>query len=88
MQRSIRFSRHALDQMKLRGATQEEVIEAIQTSTWQTARRGKHEVRKTFSFGQPSPVNKLVYTYKTVRVIFADEPTEVVVVTVIVYYRN
>ncbi|MCB0167046.1 MAG: DUF4258 domain-containing protein [Anaerolineae bacterium] len=88
MQKPIRFSRHALDQMKLRSATQSEVIQAVETTAWQTAKRGKNEVRKNFPFGQPSPVNNTVYAFRTVHVIFADEPTEVVIVTVLVYYGN
>ncbi|MFN8459005.1 MAG: DUF4258 domain-containing protein [Anaerolineae bacterium] len=82
----IHFSRHALDQMRLRGATQDEVREAIKTSLWQPAKRGKYQARKTFAFGQPSPINQKVYPFKTVETIFADEPGEIVVVTVLVYY--
>lgn len=83
----IRFSQHALDQMQLRGATQEEVRETVETSSWQLAKRGKHQARKTFSFGRPSPVNQQFYPFKTIQVIFADEPNEIVIITVLVYYR-
>jgi muramoyltetrapeptide carboxypeptidase LdcA involved in peptidoglycan recycling len=84
--KTIRFSQHALDQMRLRGATREEVRETVQTTLWQLAKRGKYQVRKTFAFGRPSPINQQIYPFKTVHVIFADEPDEIVIVTVLVYY--
>ncbi len=84
--KTIRFSRHALDQMRLRGATQEEVRETVEVTSWQPAKRGKYQARKTFVFGCPSPINQQIYPSKTVHAIFADEPNEIVVVTVLVYY--
>ncbi|MDH4137938.1 MAG: DUF4258 domain-containing protein [Anaerolineae bacterium] len=84
--KTIRFSRHALDQMRLRSATQEEVRETVETTQWQSAKRGKYQARKTFAFGRPSPINQQIYTFKTVHAIFADEPDEIIVVTVLVYY--
>ncbi len=74
--------------MTLRGADESEVIEAIQTSPWQAAKRGKQETRRRFPFGQPSPVNKQFYRFKTVNPVFVDEADEIVVVTVKVYYSN
>jgi hypothetical protein len=38
------------------------------------------------AFGRPSPINQQIYPFKTVHVIFADEPNEIVIVTVLVYY--
>lgn len=35
----IRFSHHALDQMRLRGATQVGVRDAVETIPWQSAKR-------------------------------------------------
>ncbi|NIO71186.1 MAG: DUF4258 domain-containing protein [Anaerolineae bacterium] len=84
--KTVRFSQHALDQMRLRGATREEVRETVQTAPWQPAKRGKYQARKTFAFGRPSPINQQIYPFKTVHVIFADEPDEIVIVTVLVYY--
>jgi len=86
--KSIHFSRHALDQMRLRGATQSEVREAVETVPWQSAKRGKHQVRRSYSFEMPSPINQQVYPFKTVHVIFADEADEIVIVTVLVYYGD
>ena len=84
--KTIRFSRHALDQMRLRGATREEVVETIESTPWQSAKRGKLQARKTFAFGGPSPISQQVYPFKTVHAVFADEPDEIVIVTVLVYY--
>ena len=84
----IRFSRHALEQMRLRGATELEVEDTIHTAPWEPAKRGKQQACKRFSFGQPSPISQRVYRSKTVRAIFAEETKAVVVVTVIVYYSD
>jgi hypothetical protein len=86
--KNIRFSQHALDQARLRGATQDEVREAVETVPWQSAKRGKHQVRKTYPFEKPSPINQRVYAFKTVHVFFADELDEIVIVTVLVYYGD
>lgn len=87
-QKSIIFSTHSLKRMRLRGATRAEVEDTIQTGTWQPARGNKQQTRKTFNFGQPSPVNRQIYAFKTVHAIFVDEPNQIVVVTVIVYYHD
>ena len=88
MKKPIRCSRHAIEQMLLRGATVQEVAGVVETVTPMPARRGKLQARRTFAFGQRSPVNQQVYAFKTVHVIYADEPSEIVVVTVLVYYEN
>ncbi len=84
----IHFSKHALEQMRLRGASQAEVIEAIETAPAQPAKYGKFQVRKRFKYDQPSPVNQKIYAYKVIQVIFADEATARTVVTVLVFYDN
>ena len=84
----IHFSHHARRRMDLRGATEAEVIESIQSEKWQPALQEKWQVRKKFDFGKPSPVNQQVYSFKTIHAIFAEETDSIVVVTVIVYYTN
>jgi hypothetical protein len=84
----IIFSRHALLQMGLRGAIRAEVEETIKMAGWEPARRGRYQARKSFAFGQASPVNQQVYLFKTVHAIFAEEQEELVVVTVLVYYGD
>jgi len=80
------FSQHALDQMRLRGATEDEVRDTIHTAAWTPAKHGKFQTSKTFPFGRASPVNGKIYPNKTIHVIIADEPVEIIVVTVLVYY--
>lgn len=80
----IRLSNHARGTMEFRGATEEEVIEAIQTSPWEPAEHGRLECRKNFVYGQEW--NGKFYATKQVRPIFVEEATEIVVVTVYVYY--
>lgn len=80
----IRFSGHALDQMHYRGATAQEVTEAIRTAPWVSVELGRLECRKDFTYGKNW--NGKFYNTKQVRPIFVDEPQEIVVVTVYVYY--
>jgi hypothetical protein len=84
----IRYSQHAIDQMRLRGASQSEVEDTIHSSVWQTTRQGRWLARNVFPFGQPSPVNQKQYAFKTVQAVFVDEPDAIVVITVLVLYGN
>ena len=86
MKKVIRLSVHAKKQARLRGATEAEVIEAVRQGRWEHARRNKQQAHLTFPFGGVSPINGKRYATKTVEPIFADEPDEVVVVTVKVSY--
>ncbi|HCG77177.1 MAG: hypothetical protein COZ37_01760 [bacterium (Candidatus Ratteibacteria) CG_4_10_14_3_um_filter_41_18] len=80
----IRITKHAQEQFNYRGTTEEEIIETIQTSNWAPAELGRLEARKDFSFN--STWNKKFYKIKQVRPIFIEEESEIVVVTVYVYY--
>jgi hypothetical protein len=80
----IRLSDHARAQLRFRGGFEWEVDEAIRTSLWQPAERGRLECRRHFPFHQEW--QGLWYATKQVRPIFVDEPEEIVVVTVYVYY--
>ena len=80
----IRLSEHAKQQLRFRGATEQQVIESIRTETWEPAELGRLECRKDFSF--ESEWNKKYYDTKQVRPIFVEEHDEVIVVTVYVYY--
>jgi len=84
----IRFSNHARLQMDLRGASEEDVIEAIRSGKWRPAKMGKFQSRCKFDFNKRALTNQKFYKYKTVEPIFADEPNEIVVITVKVYYSN
>ena len=80
----IRLSGHACDNMRYRGTTEEEIKEAIRTTSWRPADLGRLECWKDFPYGREW--NKKVYATKRVRPIFAEEANEIVVVTVYVYY--
>jgi hypothetical protein len=51
-------------------------------------KRSKWQARWRFPYGARSPVDDKRYNEKTVEVIFAEEPDEIVVVTVKVYYSG
>lgn len=80
----IRLSKHARENMRYRGATQQEVIETIRTASWAPAERGRLECRKDFGYGKDW--NDRFYATKQVRPIFVEEADEIVVITVYVYY--
>lgn len=80
----IRLSAHAKEQITFRGATEEEVIETIQTAPWQPAAMGRFECKKIFPYEKVW--NKVYYKTKQIRPIFAEEEKEVVVITVYAYF--
>ena len=83
--KSIRLSKHALEQCKERGASEEDIRIAIIKSKWLPARDNKLECKYSFQYnGQWA--NKY-YAIKEVRPIFVEEETEIVVITVYTYYN-
>jgi hypothetical protein len=84
----IRFSNHSKLQMLLRGATEQEVENTIRGANPTEAKMNRLKAKKQFAFGDFSPLNHKHYNYKTIEAVFADEPVEIVIVTVKVYYSN
>jgi hypothetical protein len=84
----VKFSNHSKIQMLARGTNEQEVIESIEKQKWQTAKDNKYQSSKTFIFYGVSPVNKQFYKFKTVNSIFVYENSEIIVVTVKVFYHN
>jgi len=82
----IRFSMHARENINYRGATEQEVVEAIRNTPWNLVQQGRSECREDFVCGRDW--NGKFYTMKQVRPIFVEESEEIVVVTVYVYYFN
>jgi hypothetical protein len=80
----IRISGHAREQLAFRGASETDVLEAIRTCPWTPAELGRIECRKNLRF--EAEWNGKRFGTKQVRPIFVDEPDEIVVVTVYVYY--
>ena len=80
----IRLSGHAKEQLAYRGATEEEVIETIMTSPWQTAELGRSECKRDIVFEKEW--NKRYYKIKQVRPIFTEKENEIIVITVYTYF--
>lgn len=80
----IRLSAHAAGYRQKRGFTVEEVEQTIRTAPWESAERGRLECRRDFNFS--AVWNEKFYATKQVRPVFVDEPNEIVVVTVYIYY--
>lgn len=80
----IRLSGHATEQLRRRGATEDEIRSAIQEANWLPVEKGRFECRKDFLFD--AEWNKKHYMTKQVRPIFVDEPDEIVVITVYSYF--
>ncbi len=87
-EKPVVISTHAAERMRQRGATVAEVERALRNETRRPAQRGKWRVKERRPFGGVSPVNQQTYAYKTVEVVFADDPDAIVVVTVKVYYYD
>jgi hypothetical protein len=80
----IQFSGHAGQQLRFRGAKEAEVVEAILTMPWHPTENGRLECRKDYAFD--SIWNRRHYATKQVRPIFVEETSQIVDVTVYVYY--
>ena len=84
----IRITAHALGRMIERGATREQVIETIRAGKPTLARAGRYASSLTFEYHSISPMNHRFYAFKTVEVVWVDEPETVIVVTTKVYYHD
>ncbi|MEK7400498.1 MAG: DUF4258 domain-containing protein [Candidatus Poribacteria bacterium] len=82
--KTIRFSKHAKEQLAFRDATEDEVIETIETFDWKPTELGRLECRKDFLYRKIW--NKKFYEIKQVRPIFVEEDDEIIVVTVYTYF--
>ena len=80
----VRLSGHSRENMRYRGAMEQEVVDAIRTAQWGPAGQGRLECQKDLEFR--GEWNGRFYATKRVRPIFVEETDEIVVVTVYVYY--
>ena len=80
----IRFSSHALDQMRIRGATEEEVMASVCGRKWNPVRFGRLECQEDFAYNDRW--NGRCYRTKRVRAIIVEEESEIVVITVYTYF--
>lgn len=84
MEKPIKFSQHALDNMSDRDASREEVELAIRTGESATAKKGRLSFRKNFSYN--AIWKGKFYQIKQVMPIVAEESDRFVVATVYVYF--
>jgi hypothetical protein len=80
----IRFSAHAFSYMERRGFSREDVEKAIRTCAWEKAERDRWECRLGIPFCENW--NGHEYAFRQIRPIFVEEQSEIVVITVYVYY--
>jgi len=82
--KQIIFSCHAWDQLKDRGASEEEVIRAIREGEIAPANKGRMAFRKNFTFD--SKWKGKHYGIKQVMPVVIEEDRQWVVITVYVFY--
>jgi hypothetical protein len=80
----IMFSKHALDQMRDRGAIKTEVEAAIQSGEQIPAKKGRLAFRKNFPFR--NRWQGRYYEMKQVTPVIVEESDRLTVVTVYVFY--
>ena len=66
-EKAIRLSGHARQQLESRGASEQDVIESIRTSTWEPVELGRLECRKNFVFN--AEWNGKYYSTRQIRPI-------------------
>jgi hypothetical protein len=80
----IRLSKHASEQAVERGATEDEIREAIRHGTREAAKRGRLLCRMNFPYG--AAWRGTVYPIKQVAPVIVEEAAEIVVITVYTFY--
>lgn len=83
-EKPIRFSKHALDRLADRGATEEEVCLAVRKGSREPAKQGRHMFRLNLTFNDVWQGQK--YEIKQVAPVVAETPEEIIVVTVYTFY--
>jgi hypothetical protein len=81
----IVFSEHALERMKERGASRQEVRTAVREGESSDARHGRTEFTYTFPF--EDEWNGTYYAHKELTVYAADDSGDWIIVTVIPRYH-
>ena len=82
--KAINFSKHALEQMKERGAERSEVEKAIRFGEEIPAKKNRRAFRMNFQYNQLW--GKKFYRTKQVVPIVMEEVENIIVVTVFVFY--
>lgn len=84
IEKPIKFSQHSLENLSDRGASREEVDQAIRTGERLPAKKGRIAFRKNFSHN--GMWKGKYYQAKQVMPIVVEEPDRFVVVTVYVFF--
>ncbi len=84
MLKPVRFSQHALEQIKDRGTSEEEIERAIREGEISPAKKGRIAFRKNFPFN--AKWKGKYYEVKQVLPILVEEKGHWIVVTVYVFY--
>lgn len=80
----IRLSKHATEQCIERGTNETEIIQAIQTGTRKSAKKGRYRYELTFQYN--SQWQEKFYALKRVAPIVVETDTELIVITVYTFY--
>jgi hypothetical protein len=84
MPKIVVFTAHALQRMRERGATQEDVRKAISIGNREPAQRGLFQYRLNLEYN--NVWDGRFYRLKQVMPIVADEPEKLTVITVYAFY--
>ena len=84
MEKKIRLSKHAELQANERGASFEEIVEAINHGVREPAKNNRLQSKENFQFN--NFWNDTLYTIKQVAPVFVEENDEIIVITVYTYY--
>ncbi len=80
----IRLTKNARQQCLDRGASEEEVVQAVEQGTREPAKRGRELCRYNFAFGGTWQGHS--YAIKQVVPVIKEETAEIVVITVYTFY--
>jgi len=80
----IRLTKHAREQCVDRGATEDEVREAVEKGSRRPAKRGREMCRYSLPFGQTW--QRKQYAIKQVAPVIKELASEIIVITVYTFY--
>ena len=80
----VRFTAHARVQCAERGATEAEVVKAVREGARELARSGRELYRLNLTYG--CRWQSKLYAVKQVAPVVKEEPEEIVIITVYVFY--
>ena len=81
---TVRFTKHAQEQCKERGASADEVLIAIKEGSKESVKHGRELCRYNFPFNKSWHGN--VYPIKQVAPVIKTEEKEIIVITVYTFY--